>query len=270
MKKKLLIFSLFFISLTLFACSKSETETPTSTEKGDIRIMQYNIRYGVGMDGVFDIDRLVNVLKDAKADVIILNEVDKNYSSRSNNMFMAEYIAEKLGMNFVFEPSIVIKNPPNPNREVGNAILTKQKLKHIETLFFSEGDQWPRVISKCLINFDDERKLYVAVSHYGLTESGRIKQAQETLEFLSDVDNDPVIFSGDLNAYPDSEPIQIISAKYHDAFRTRNDFYTFPANNPDRRIDYIFGNGKVTFRNNARVILTQASDHLPTMVDITF
>lgn len=270
MKKKLLTFCLFFITLSLFACEKSENGAPVDGNEGDVRVMQYNIRYGVGMDGNFDIDRLIKVMEDAKADVIILNEVDKNYSNRSNNMHMAEYIAEKLEMNFVFEPSIIIKDPPNPNREVGNAVLTKQDLKHIETLFFSEGDQWPRVITKCEINYDDGRKLYVAVSHYGLTESGRIKQAQETLDFLSDVDDYPVIFSGDLNAYPDSEPIRIISSKYHDAFRTRNDFYTFPANNPNRRIDYIFGNDKVTFRNNARVILTQASDHLPIMVDITF
>lgn len=262
---------MFFFSFSLFSCQKSDnTDTSKDRNEKDVRIMQYNIRYGVGMDGVFDIDRLVNVLKEANADIIILNEVDKNYSSRSNNMFMAEYIGQKLGMNFVFEPSIIIKNPPNPNREVGNAILTKQDIKHIQTLFFSEGDQWPRVVTKCRINFEDGRKLYVAVSHFGLTESGRIKQAQETLDFLSDINNEPVIFSGDLNAYPDSEPISIISSQYHDAFSKRNDFYTFPANNPDRRIDYIFGNNKITFRNNARVILTQASDHLPIMVDINF
>src|SRR5690554_30964 len=129
MKKKLLTFCLFFITLSLFACEKSENGAPVDGNEGDVRVMQYNIRYGVGMDGNFDIDRLIKVMEDAKADVIILNEVDKNYSNRSNNMHMAEYIAEKLEMNFVFEPSIIIKDPPNPNREVGNAVLTKQDLK---------------------------------------------------------------------------------------------------------------------------------------------
>lgn len=234
----------------------------------DIRVIQYNIHFGVGMDGVFDVDRQVDVLRSAEADIIILNEVDKHYSDRSNNMDMAKYMAEQLEMNYVFRASIIIPNSPNPDREVGNAILTKEKLEHIETLFFSEGDQWPRVITKTKVTFDDEHTLYVAVSHYGLTETGLLTQATETLAFLEDVDSEPVIFAGDLNARPDSPAMEIISSTYKDAFATKNDTYSFPANNPDRRIDYIWGNEKITFRDTADVLPTQASDHLPIMVDL--
>jgi endonuclease/exonuclease/phosphatase family metal-dependent hydrolase len=271
MKKVVLTFSVFLTTLVLLACQKKSDiiEPPFEKQQGDIRVMQYNIHFGVGTDGAFDIDRTVGEIKNAKADIIVLNEVDKFYSDRSNNLDMAKYIAEKLEMNYVFQASIIIEDSPNPNREVGNAILTKEEIEHIETKFFSEGDQWPRVITKSKVKFKDDRTIYVAVSHYGLTESGRVKQAEETLGFLEDLNQEPVIFAGDLNATPDSRPIEIISSKYNDAFASRNSFYTFPATIPDRRIDYIFGNDRVVFRNNAKVILTQASDHLPILVDFT-
>ncbi|QRX62686.1 endonuclease/exonuclease/phosphatase family protein [Dysgonomonadaceae bacterium zrk40] len=271
MKKILSTLGIFLVSFILYACHDNSIDDTKTSEKNeeDIRVLLYNIHFGVGGDGIFNIDRIKDVLENAEADIIILNEVDKFYSDRSNNMDMAKYLADELGMNHLFRASIIIENSPNPEREVGNAILTKSTIEHLGTRFFSEGDQWPRVITKSKIKLQNGQIVNVAVSHFGLTESGRIKQANETLEFLADVDNEPVIFAGDLNATPESVPLEIISNKYNDAFSTRNSFYTFPANNPTKRIDYIFGNEKIIFKNNAHTILTQASDHLPIVVDFT-
>lgn len=272
MKRFILTFSVFLLSFSFVACQKPNDDVLPTTENKEvnIRIMQYNIHFGVGTDGVYNINRVVEVIENAEADVIILNEVDKHYSDRSKNMDMAKYIAEKLDMNFVFKASIIIPSQSSkPDQEVGNAIITKGQIEHLGTLFFSEGDQWPRVITKCKVTFNDTTSIYVATSHYGLTESGRKTQAEETLVYLKDLENEPLIFAGDLNAQPESVPLGILTSRFTDAFAARNSFFTFPSTNPNRRIDYILGNDLITFSKNAKVIYTQASDHLPIVVDLT-
>lgn len=277
MKKLIVILLLFMCASSLQACQKSggsddpdpKPEKPDKKAE-DLRVMQYNIHFGVGIDGVYNIYRLIGVLKNADADIIILNESDKYYSSRSNNMYMGEYIAKQLGMNFIHRSSIIIPAPPAPDREVGNVVLTKAKIEHVETKFFSVGDQWPRVITKSKIEFDDGRILYLGMTHFGLTEQGRLVQAREAVDFMADVDDYPVLIAGDMNDYPDSPAIAVLKYAYTDAFASIPDANTFPANNPTNRIDYIWGNDRITFRNNGRVIETEASDHRPIIIDVSF
>lgn len=277
MKKLFITLLLFMCASSLQACQRSDSSgdpipKPEKPDKkaGDLRIMQYNIRYGVGIDGVYNIYRLISVLKNADADIIILNEADKYYSDRSNNMYMGEYIAKQLGMNFVHRSSIIIPAPPAPDREVGNVVLTKEKVEHVETKFFSIGDKWPRVITKSRIELEDGRVVYVGMTHFGLTEQGRLVQAQETIDFMSDVDDYPVLIAGDFNDNPDSRTIAIMRSKYTDAFASKPGANTFPASNPASRIDYIWGNDQITFRDNGRVIETEASDHRPIIIDVSF
>ena len=80
MKKLFINLLLFMCASSLQACQRSDSSgdpipKPEKPDKkaGDLRIMQYNIRYGVGIDGVYNIYRLISVLKNADADIIILN-----------------------------------------------------------------------------------------------------------------------------------------------------------------------------------------------------
>lgn len=270
-----IILILLLVVTFSWACSSEDKDQPDEVDKqaGDIRIMQYNIHFGVGTDNKYNIDRVVSVIKSTNADVIILNEVDKYYSERSLYMYMGEYMASKLNMNFVHTSSIVepaTVASGGRKREVGNVILTKYKLDSIGTKFFSAGDQWPRIISKSKITLDDGRILYVAVSHYGLNQPNRIVQANETLDFLKDIENEPMIFAGDLNAEPGTTEIGILDAKYQDAFKGNEWAKTFSSTKPEKRIDFIWGSQKIQFRKNAKTILSTASDHLPIVVDVSF
>lgn len=241
---------------------------------GDIRVMQYNIHFGVGTDEKYDIDRIVKAIKEINADIIVLNEVDKHYSSRSNWMDMAKYIAEQLGMNYVYDSSI--RNEPTSAsggrlREVGNAVITKYDIRFVETKFFSEGDTWPRVISKSVVTLPDGRKLNVAMTHFGLIESIRLTQAKEAMEFLEEESKGALLLCGDLNAIPTSAEVKYISARMKDAFIGKPTAYTFSSMTPSSRIDYIFGSDAIIFRGNAATIRnTLASDHLPIFTDFTF
>ena len=176
-------------------------------------------------------------------------------------------------MNYVYDSSI--RNPATTAsggklREVGNAIITRYDIRMIGTKFYSIGDTWPRVITKASLTLDTGKKLVVAVSHFGLTQEGRIVQSKEALDWLQEDMDAPLLFCGDFNAIPDSREIQYIYASLHESFDGKKNIYTFSTTKPASQIDYIFANDKVTFRQNATVIQSKtASDHFPIMVDFT-
>ena len=124
--------------------------------------------------------------------------------------------------------------------------------------------------SPTALTLDGGRKLTVAVSHFGLTQEGRIVQSKEALDWLKEDSASPLLFCGDFNAVPDSQEIQYIYASLHEAFGGQKNVYTFSTTKPSSHIDYIFANDKVTFKQNATVIQSKiASDHFPIMVDFT-
>ena len=51
-----------------------------------VRLVTFNIHHGVGDDGRHDLPRLAQVLAAADADVICLQEVDRHYGDRSENV----------------------------------------------------------------------------------------------------------------------------------------------------------------------------------------
>lgn len=49
-----------------------------------IRLLTFNIHHGKGLDRKVNLQRISHVIKSVNADVIGINEVDKNFSNRSN------------------------------------------------------------------------------------------------------------------------------------------------------------------------------------------
>jgi endonuclease/exonuclease/phosphatase family metal-dependent hydrolase len=96
-----------------------------------IRIVTYNIQYGTGLDGRFDLDRIVEVIRDA--DIVGLQEVEVGWD-RSGNHDIPAMLAQKMPEHYVaWGPNIdVIKNeggrlarPCAPRRQFGNMILSR-------------------------------------------------------------------------------------------------------------------------------------------------
>ena len=42
-----------------------------------VRVLTYNIRHGEGMDGVYDLGRIAEIIRGAHPDVVALQEVDR-------------------------------------------------------------------------------------------------------------------------------------------------------------------------------------------------
>jgi endonuclease/exonuclease/phosphatase (EEP) superfamily protein YafD len=80
--------------------------------------------------------------------------------------------------------------------------------------------------------------------------------------------DEKIILTGDFNVTPNSKTIQIMkSSGFVDAWEKCNgagNGFTFPANVPNRRIDFIFIRG---FQPQCKIVVvdTQASDHRPVL-----
>ncbi len=95
-----------------------------------MKLASYNIQYGMGKDGNFDLDRIVRELGDP--DLIALQEVE-TYFARSGMVHQAEEIAARLPhMHWVYGPGIdldaseiVDGKPVHRRRQFGNMVLSR-------------------------------------------------------------------------------------------------------------------------------------------------
>ena len=89
---------LFFSALgyCLLPGCKSPDITPVV-----LRVMTYNIHHAEGLDGKVDLERIANVIRQSNADIVALQEVDKN-TRRTGGIDMPADLARLTGMNVAF------------------------------------------------------------------------------------------------------------------------------------------------------------------------
>ena len=98
-------------------------------------------------------------------------------------------------------------------------------------------------------------------------EEDRIASAEIIRDIVAKLDK-PVIIAGDFNAEPESQAIATFSTFCTPLSDTTA--MTFPANEPNRCIDYILTNSSSVKGSNPTVMEEPvASDHRPLYVDVT-
>ncbi len=68
-------------------------------------VMSYNIRHGVGCDGVLDLERIAGVIESVSPDVVGLNEVDVRFHRRSGWADQLGWLSRRLKMASCFGPT---------------------------------------------------------------------------------------------------------------------------------------------------------------------
>ncbi|MET3697885.1 endonuclease/exonuclease/phosphatase family metal-dependent hydrolase [Bacillus oleivorans] len=263
----LLTILLFFItpdSLSFANESIDEEETAI-----DVKVMSYNIHHAEGLDRVLDLERIAKVIEDSSADIIGLQEVDNHWSERSNFEDQAKWLAERLDMHYTYAANLDNEplNPGEPRRQYGTAVLSKYPIIASKNYPLTKiGDTEQRGLLETVINVKGYH-LNFYNTHLALTSAEREMQIKEIIEIASKT-NGPKVIVGDMNAVPDSIEMQSLFSHYKDAFADQNEAYTFPANQPNRTIDYIFTSNEIQTAN-AEVISTIASDHLPITAELT-
>src|SRR3954470_22759943 len=71
-----------------------------------LTVMSFNIHHAEGTDGVLDLSRIAQVIKNNGADVVGLQEVDRHYSDRSDLADQPAELAAMLGYHVVYGANI--------------------------------------------------------------------------------------------------------------------------------------------------------------------
>ncbi|PLR98752.1 endonuclease/exonuclease/phosphatase family protein [Bacillus sp. T33-2] len=235
-----------------------------------IKVLTFNIHHGKGLDNRVDLSRISKIIQSTGADVIGLNEVDKHFSKRSEFLDQAEWLAKKLGMDFVFGPAITSRERGSHHvRQYGNAILSRFPIIRSNNHPF---DFLPNIIEeRALLEADISIKgteLSVFVAHLSFAPFLHGKQTNFILDQVQRKQN-PIVVMGDWNMYPFTKSWKLATSVLKDPVEEQAALVTYPAKKPRVRLDYIF------IRKDMNVIDTEvimhepiASDHLPLLATL--
>lgn len=283
--KKRLSFSMFI--LFLFVSLLGNPFNVSAEDNGHevpLRVMSYNIHYGSSMSNVYDIQSLADVMRESKADIIGLQEVDVHWGSRTNFDDDIKILAEKLDMNYFFAPIYDMDpyNPGEPRRQFGVAVLSKYPIlsaanEEITRLSTQSTNPEPALapgFAHVLINVKGVHvPVYVTHLDYRSDPKVRIMQVADMLNVMSQ-DHREKILLGDMNAAPNKQELAPLFENFNDILalpdpitgETLNN-YTFPANKPTSRIDYILTSAGIK-AESYKIINSLASDHRAVVADL--
>lgn len=237
-------------------------------EREPLKIMTYNIRHGLGEDGVLDPKRIADVIR--PMDIVILQEVDVNWA-RSGHTDQPRQIAELAGFeHYVYGPSFTLPVLEGGTALYGNTILSRHPIAHAERHPLpGPVGQEPRsalVVEVVVAG----TPLTVIGTHLGLNADERMAQVAHLKEMIARVST-PVVLAGDFNARPHSPEIRLLSDLLHDSnyLLENTEGLTFPNPKPTARIDYIFTSPELAPHVLVHEVLhVSGSDHLPVVTHI--
>lgn len=267
------------IPFSIVSSTFAQIDAESAQVVQEVKVATYNIAAGIGSDGQFDLQRTAAAIRESGADIIGLQEVDVHWGSRSDFVDEIEYLTEELNMEAFFAPIYDMNpaQPDQPRRQFGVAVLSKYPIleatnHEIARLSTQDAEPEPKPapgFPEVLVDVNGV-KLWFYVTHLDYRGDPTIRQMQvaDMLHVMSQGTN--TILVGDLNARPEANELQPLFAMFTDAWEVAGggDGFTFPANAPDRRIDYVLTSPGITAQL-ANVEQALASDHLLVTADVT-
>lgn len=222
--------------------------------------MSYNVRNAKGMDDRTDYDRVAKVIKEARPDVVAVQEID-SVTQRSGGLFVLEEIGRRAGYACSYAPAIDYQGG-----KYGIGILFRQKPVKVHHISLPGREERRALLVA------EFKKYIVCVAHLSLTAADRMASLPLIIEETAKLSPDkPIFFAGDFNDEPDSEFIN--SLKLHFDILSDITRPTFPADSPNVTIDYICHlkrtGGRVEAKDYQVIAENMASDHRPIIATLT-
>jgi endonuclease/exonuclease/phosphatase family metal-dependent hydrolase len=231
-----------------------------------IRVMTYNIHVGIGMDKKLDLKRIADVINEQKPDLVGLQEVDRGVQRTQRIDEIAE-LSKLTQMDYAFAFNLAYQGG-----QYGVAILSRFPIRATEhRLFKNLREAERRGCIRAEVRIDGRLVSFVTTHLDYQNDDGRLFEAEQLLAALKEV-KEPLIVVGDFNDLPTGQTYQLLRNTFADAWiegRGSGEGFSYPADKPTKRIDYIFarqGDGIRTKR--VWVVTTLASDHIPVVADL--
>jgi len=241
----------------LLAVSCEVANHVTKRDSKEFVLMSYNVRNGKGLDNKRDFDRTAAVIRAAQPDVVALQEID-SVTRRSEGVDVAAVLGEKCAMYHTFSKAIDFDGGG-----YGVALLSREKPVAVQRFALAGREE-----ARTLLAVEFEK--YIVVStHLSLTEEDRMASLA-VIDSVVAAARKPIFIAGDLNATPDSEFCREMGAKMQ--YLSDTTAFTFPADKPDRTIDYIVAPRQQRVEVVRREVVNEpvASDHRPIVVALKF
>jgi endonuclease/exonuclease/phosphatase family metal-dependent hydrolase len=233
------------------------------------RAMTYNIHHGEGADGRLDIERIAALIRDERADLVALQEVDRGVE-RTNRRDLPAELAALTGMTCLFR-----NNHAFQGGEYGNAILTRFPVKRwANTLLrmLRAGEQ--RGVLQAVVDVGGRELLFMNTHiDYRPDDAERLENVAQVREVLAEYGNMPVLFGGDFNDTPGSRTYAAMAAMFDDLWLRAGAGvgFTIPSREPNKRIDFLWlGHGGPLRAVRAWVPRSEGSDHLPVVAEFAW
>jgi endonuclease/exonuclease/phosphatase family metal-dependent hydrolase len=249
-----------FSLLIVFLCAAPNVFART------IRVMTYNIHVGVGMDKKLDLPRIADVIKREHVDLVGLQEVDRGVERTQRIDEIAE-LARLTRMDYAFAFNLKYQGG-----QYGVAILSRFPIRATDhRLYKNLREAERRGLIRAELNIDGQLVHFVTTHLDYQYEDGRVFEAQQLLEALKDLQG-PLLVVGDFNDVPTGGAYKLMMDQFNDAWadaKTNLEGFSYPADKPAKRIDYIFTRRSNQIRvRRAWIPATLASDHVPVLADL--
>lgn len=226
-----------------------------------IVLASYNTHRCIGGDGRFDPGRTVGVLKELRADVIALQEVEANLENEDN---LLTHLAREAGLQAVAGPTLFRRSG-----HYGNALLLRGRVLEVGRIDLSVPGSEPRGALDVVVGLDGVT-IQVVATHLGLKPKERRLQIRRLLDQFRLQATDYQVLMGDLNAwFLWGRPLRWLHTLFEEAPAPA----TFPSRHPIFALDRIWVKPRyrlsnLTVHNSA--LARSASDHLPVTAVVQF
>ena len=240
-----------------------------------VRVLIYNIHAGKDAAGVKNLDGVVALIRETRADLVLLQEVDQG-TRRSGIVDQPAVLSVGSGFHVAFGSAL-----DYDGGKYGVATLSRWPIT-FDTLYRlpvdppqerAGGSREPRG----LLRIDVRSPLGTIVvfnTHIDASreDTWRRQEAQVIASTVSAARSSHplVLLGGDMNSTPESAVQDIVRAPgLRDSFAEcgRGSGLTYPADSAIKRIDYLYLTGVMRCAR-AEVPVTQVSDHRPLVVEV--
>jgi endonuclease/exonuclease/phosphatase family metal-dependent hydrolase len=259
-------------------------------------------------------DEILKFLIEQNADIINLQEATTGLISEFDKGVCLNKLAKELGMQVIYSPFTAKESQDGKLDWFGNAILTKLEILDYGTHWLHDGQN-----TAGIINYQDDKKLQEAIkvnrnlaypivynqpknlvwallshkgkvlrnitTHFTATQKctetlQMIQEAQAVGDFIDNVKDIPILFTGDLNIHQQAGCITTIQQKInlinhgnnntlskvlHPIFVEPKYLLNDPSLKNGRAVDYVFQKGISVL--NWQIQNVEISDHLPIVVE---
>ena len=239
------------------------------------RVLVLNMHAGKDAAGKPNLDRIAALVKKTGADLVLLQEVDRG-TARSGNVDQVNVLGQSLNFATAFGASLLHYD----GGQYGIATLARGFIGYTGT--------WPLPVTPVQTRAGGSNEPRVALIAFASLHAGQFTsinthldpaegpaRGQEVTHLVDAIHEQyatgrSFVVGGDFNSTPDNPVLAPLkSAGLRDAWTEcgSGDGFTYPADRPAKRTDYLFLTGDLHC-SAAAVIDTQLSDHRPLLVTL--